>query len=201
MRNEAPGGAQTEMTIVARDAAGLFARVTGALFACDIRLHRAQAFTRPFSEDASEGELVIDTLTVDHRDRSLGPERRRLVDDALRAVLSGAKTVEELLRERRRDAAAGADFVIRKFQVDDQTASDCTLVDIETPDETGIVYRLAARFTGFGWNFLAARISIWGGNARCAFYMTDTRGAKLPAAQVRALLEPLLAPDSRAARR
>ena len=193
MRAETPGAVagQTEMTVVARDAQGLFARLTGALFACDIRLHRAQAFTRPYGDiigDGQQGEIVIDTLTVDHRDRPLGPERRRLVDEALRSVLSGEKSIGDLLTERRRDTAANARVVLRTFQVDDHASPDYTLVDIETPDEIGIAYRLAALFTGFGWNFHAARISTWGGNARCAFYLTGTSGAKLNAETVRQTL-------------
>ena len=195
MRTEAPGAAQTEMTVVTRDAPGLFANLTGALFACDVRLHRAQAFTRPFGEDDA-GEIVIDTLTVDHRDRPLGPERRRTVEESLRVVLSGEKTVTQLLAQRRRNAAPSSEVVIRSLQVDDQTSPDYTLVDIEAPDELGITYRLSSLFTGFGWNIHAARISTWGGHARCAFYLTDGSGGRLKAGGVRDRLSPLVSGDS-----
>jgi [protein-PII] uridylyltransferase len=195
MRTDAPGAAQTEMTVVTRDAPGLFSRITGALFACDVRLHRAQAFTRPF-EDNGGDEIVIDTLTVDHRDRPLGPERRRIVEDALRQVLGEEKTVAQLLVQRRRGIVAqNADVILRTLIVDDQTSSDYTLVDIEAPDETGITYRLAALFSGFGWNIHAARVSTWGGNARCAFYLTDGSGGRLEADTVRARLQPLVHSD------
>jgi [protein-PII] uridylyltransferase len=192
-----PNAAETELTVVTHDAPGLFAKITGALFACDVQLHSAQAFTRP---DGDEGgpDIVIDTLAVDYRERPLGPEKKRAVDEALRLVLTGAETVEALVARKRRGAALSEPPRARSVQVDDHTAPGFTLVDVETQDETGVAYRLASSFARQGWNIHAARVSTWGGNARCAFYLTDGAGHALDAATVRdRLAESLALPTGR----
>ena len=97
------------------------------------------------------------------------------------------------MQRRRGTAALSIDFVIRSLQVDDAASPDYTLVDIETPDETGVAYRLSSRFAEFGWNIHSARVSTWGGNARCAFYLTDGAGHKLDADVVRERLQPFAA--------
>ncbi len=42
-----------------------------------------------------------------------------------------------------------------------------------------------------GWNIHSARLSTWGGNARNAYYLTDTEGRKIPA-EALSLLDALL---------
>ena len=186
--------AETEMTVVTADAPGLFANITGALFACDIRLHSVQAFTRPLENGTN---VVIDTLSVDYRGRPLGPEKRRAAEKALHLVLTGVETAEALIARQRRGAwSAMADISapppVRAVSVDDTTAPGFTLVDVETPDEIGVTYKLAACFARLGWNIHAARASTWGGNARCAFYLTDGSGDALDAVLVRERLASML---------
>lgn len=176
MRSTGLEAEETEVTVVTRDdpRPGLFAKLTGALVACDANLHAAQAFTRE-----QDGErIAIDTLRVDYKGRALGPEKRVAVEEAIRQVLGGEKTVPELIAQRRRPF----DPVQRVRSVHVEAAapdSDYTLVDVEAPDEGGVVYRLATLFTFLGWNIHAARISAWGGNARCAFYVTGANGERL----------------------
>jgi [protein-PII] uridylyltransferase len=173
MRAVAGDAGQTVITVVTRDdpAPGLLAKLTGALFACDVNLHTAQVFTR--EQPRGEG-LVIDTLVVDHKGRSLGVDKRNAVDEAIRLVLRGEKTVSELLAQRRRPLASPQPF--RSVRVETTTSGEYTVVDVEAPDEPGVVYRVASLLTGQGWNIHAARVSAWAGNARAAFYITDPAG-------------------------
>ena len=202
MRRDAPGSSQTEMTVLTRDAPGLFARLTGALFGCGIGLHRAQAFTRPVSDDENadpSDAVAIDTLTVDYRDRPLSGDKRREAADALRRVLGDEETVAHLLSHQRRGAGGdvGDTIPVRSLLVDNDSAPDFTLIDIEASDRIGTTYRLADRFAGFGWNIHAARVTTWGGMARCAFYLTDRAGQSLDPDTVRARLTPVIAlPDA-----
>jgi [protein-PII] uridylyltransferase len=173
MRAVAPTADQTIITVVTRDdpAPGLLAKLTGALVACDVNLHTAQVFTREQTRGAG---IVIDTLVVDYRGRALGAEKRTAVEEAVRLVLRGEKTVAELLAQRRRPLSPTQP--IRSLKVETTPSREYTLLDVEAPDEPGVVYRLAAQLTGQGFNIHAARVSAWGGNARAAFYLTDAAG-------------------------
>jgi UTP:GlnB (protein PII) uridylyltransferase len=175
--NSSGDGSQTELTVVTRDdaAPGLLAKITGALFACDINLHSAQVFTRDLPGAV---RLVIDTLRVDFRERVLSPDKRVSVEEALQTVLNGDAGAGELLSRRRKTVPDGR--AVRAFHIDAAASSDYTLVDIEAVDEEGLIYFLASLFTGLQWNIHAARISTWGGSVRCAFYLTDAAGNHLP---------------------
>lgn len=178
-----PGMGLTELTVVTYDdpVPGLLAKITGALLVCDVGIHTAQVFTR----EAGRGEqLAMDTLTVDFRGRALSVEKREEVESALRQVLRGEKTVEELLTRRRRPFEM--EQPVRGFRVEEAPLAEYTLLDVEAPNENGIVFRLARLFTGLGWNILAARVSAWAGNARLAFYLTDAHGRPLDEAEVQA---------------
>jgi [protein-PII] uridylyltransferase len=176
MRAVAPDAGQTVITVVTRDdpAPGLLAKLTGALLACDVNLHTAQVFTR---EQPRGAGIVIDTLVVDFKGRSLGVDKRNAVDEAIRLVLRGEKTVADLLAQRRRPLPSPQPF--RSLRVEATSSGEYTVVDAEAPDEPGVVYRVASLLTGQGWNIHAARVSAWSGNARAAFYITDASGNAL----------------------
>ncbi|MDX1934850.1 MAG: HD domain-containing protein [Capsulimonadales bacterium] len=186
LRTTSPENGQTEITVVTWDAPALLAKLTGVLVAWEVPLHRAQVFTR----ETGQERIAIDTLLVDHHGRPLSTDRRAAVDRAIREVLSGQQTVADLLARRRKTFTMIQ--TIRSLRVDDTASADYTVLDVETPDETGVVYRLAALMTGFGWNIHAARVTAWGGSARCAFYLTDAAGKVLPALQTEAHLRDSL---------
>lgn len=182
------GSNLTELTVVTHDdpTPGLLSKITGALLACDVDIHTAQVFTR----DATRGELVaIDTLRVDYKGHALVRDKREAVEDALRSVLRGEATVADLLARRRRPFSM--EQPIRSYRVENAPNAEYTLMDVEAPDETGVVYRLATLFTGFGWNIHAARVSAWAGNARAAFYLTDRAGNPLEVATVDMAMQSL----------
>ncbi|MFM7320557.1 MAG: HD domain-containing protein [Armatimonadota bacterium] len=169
------GGAlerETEITVVAWDdpAPGLLAKITGVLYAFDIRLHAAQVFTR-VAKDGSP--IVIDTLRVDHRDRGLDRSLRIDLAHALSQVLGRRETVGDLIARRRRPAA----LVGRSKQMRIQTTSDhFVLVDASFPADTGGVHALCRAITQSGWNIQAARLSAWSGRIRCAVYVEAGSG-------------------------
>jgi [protein-PII] uridylyltransferase len=178
LRTMAPELGLTEITVVTHDdpQPGLLAKLTGALLSSDVALHTVKVFTR----DDPDGErIAIDTLMVNSHGRPLGPDKRASVEKAIRAVLSGEQTVADLMARRRKPFTMRQP--VRFFHVDDTVSSEYTLLDVDTPDELGVVYRLATILTGLGWNIHAARLTAWGGNARCAFYLTDAAGKPIPA--------------------
>jgi [protein-PII] uridylyltransferase len=179
------GGILTELTVVTHDdpVPGLLAKITGALLSCDIDIHTAQVFTR----EMNRGEfLAIDTLRINYRGKSLTIEKRESVEEALRTILRGEKTVEELLARRRRLPTGQT---IRDYQVAETSDAEYTLLDVVAPDEQGVLYRLAALFTGFGWNIVSARVSAWGGSVRLAFYLTGSENRNISHATVQEQIE------------
>jgi [protein-PII] uridylyltransferase len=173
MRTTTPENGQTEITVVTWDAPALLAKLTGVLVLWDVPLHRAQVFTL----ETGNENIAIDTLLVDYHGRSLTPDRRASIDRAIHDVLSNQQTLTDLFARRRKVFTMTQS--IRSLHLDDTSTSGYTVLDVETPDETGVVYRLATLMTGFGWNIHAARVTAWGGSARCAFYLTDAQGNPL----------------------
>src|SRR5205085_11425218 len=94
-----------ELTVCSYDdpKPGLLAKIAGVLAASDVNVHGAQVMTRTSSID----QIALDTLLVDYRGRQLSPGKRREVASNLVAVLTGAQSVEEILKKRRATALTG----------------------------------------------------------------------------------------------
>ena len=188
LRTAAPDADHTDLIVVAYDdpAPGLLAKITGVLLAFDVRVHTVQAFTR--AEEGGEGRIVLDTLSIDYHGRPLSPIKRADVAEAMTQVLAGEVPLADLLARRDRESAASAPLraPVRVLLADDAVGQGLTLLDIAAPDEIGIAHRLCALFSALGTDIRSARVSSWGGSARCAFYVS---GGRLPVAGLRAAVE------------
>lgn len=176
------GSNYTELTVVAYDdpKPGLLAKIAAVLYAHDVNLHSAQVFTR-----TSTDRIAIDTLWVDYRDRPLTPAKRRECEDTLRQVLSGETTAAALLT--RRGKRADTVQPVRSLALDDATSPHYSILDVQTPDQRGVFYRVTSAVSQVGWNIHSARLSTWRGSTRNAFYLTDIKGDKIPAHAVHEL--------------
>jgi [protein-PII] uridylyltransferase len=70
------------------------------------------------------------------------------------------------------------------------------VVELDAPDQPGLLYRLTRAIARMDWAIHSARISTTGDRARDAFYVTDRAGAKItgdPAPLQRAFVEAALA--------
>ncbi len=175
----------TEMAICAFDdpKPGLLAKITGVLYACDINVHVAQVFTRE-----SSLRIAIDTLWVDYRGKPLSSSKKAEVQDYIRKVLLGKMTTEDLLKQRKKPLK---EQTIYTATINDTLSDRFSLLEVSAPDEKGVCYRLASAVSALGWNIHAARLSVWGSRARDAFYITDAKHNKVPAADVERLLKAL----------
>ena len=187
------GSDYTELTVVTYDdpKPGLLAKIAGVLFAHDVNVHSAQVFTRTSSD-----RIAIDTLWVDFREKPLSPMKRSDLEEAFRQALTGETTVRALLERRGKPTEKVQP--VRSLRVDDQTSEKYAIVDVQAPDTKGVMYRVASAVSSVEWNIHSARLSTWGGFARIAFYVTDTRGNKIPAAAAGQLSE--LLPEEEMAR-
>jgi [protein-PII] uridylyltransferase len=167
---------------------GLLSRIAGVLYAHEVGVHAAQVFTR-------EGEpaVALDTLWVDFHGRALPPLKKLELETDLTAVLRG-RSVEEILADHRKHLPPG--LPPERVRFDNDLAEQHTVVEIDAPDQPGLLYRLTRATARLGWDIHSARISTTGDRARDAFYVTDRAGAKItgdPAPLQRAFIEAALA--------
>jgi [protein-PII] uridylyltransferase len=190
-----PDLGSSDLVVITRDVPGLFSLIAGTLAAHGVNIASAQIHTR-------EDGIVIDTLQVnDPTGEALGavPWGRAL--EALRRVVAGEHSVEDLLAERRRigrqpRTAPG----VPKIAVDNRLSDAYTVVEVKCPDRVGLLYLITRTLAALGLDIASARIATEIDQAFDAFYVHDSSGRKvedvaaterLAAALEQALLEPL----------
>jgi [protein-PII] uridylyltransferase len=186
----------SEMVIATRDVPGLFSLIAGTLAAHGINILSAQIHTR------ADG-IAIDTFQVnDPVGEAVTDEARwRKTLEALRRVLSGQQTVEELLAIRRKARGGAPDTVPGppKVSVDNQLSDTHTVVEVKCPDRVGLLYAITHTLSTHGLDIASARIATEIEQAYDTFYVTDRQGRRVedPVAMARlreALEEALLKP-------
>lgn len=162
---------ESVVTIVAFDdpRPGLLAKLTGVLYAYDIKLHSAQVFTR---STLNSGAIVIDTLRVDYRERGIDRSLRNDLIVAFEKAISGKETVGDMIARKRRPAAVlGRTQSLTLVPLD----SEMLLVDVRLANDSSAVHALCRNLTAAGWNISAARLTQWAYGVRCALYVSDAK--------------------------
>jgi [protein-PII] uridylyltransferase len=162
---------ESVVTIVAFDdpRPGLLAKITGVLYAFDIKLHSAQVFTRSTSDSSA---IVIDTLRIDYRERGIDRSLRNDLVVAIEKALSGKETVGDMIARKRRPAAVlGRTQSLTLVPLD----AEMLLVDVRLANDSSAVHALCRNLTAAGWNISAARLTQWAYGVRCALYVSDAR--------------------------
>jgi [protein-PII] uridylyltransferase len=187
-----PDLGSSELVIATRDVPGLFSLIAGTLAAQGINILSAQIHTR------ADG-IVIDTFQVnDPFGEAVTEEARwRLTLEALRRVLRGEVSVEDLLAKRRGAHSAGEGIAgPAKISVDNQLSDSRTVVEVKCPDRVGLLYVITHTLSGLGLDIASARIATEIDQAYDTFYVTDRQGRRLEdeavMARVRESLEDAL---------
>jgi [protein-PII] uridylyltransferase len=191
-----PDLGSSELVVATRDVPGLFSLIAGTLASQGINILSAQIHTR------ADG-IVLDTFQVnDPFGEAVTEEARwRRTLEALRRVLRGETSVEDLLARRRAVHPTGEGVAgPPKISVDNQISDSRTVVEVKCPDRVGLLYVITRTLSGQGLDIVSARIATEIDQAYDTFYVTDRHGRRLedePAmARVRenledALLKPL----------
>jgi [protein-PII] uridylyltransferase len=170
-----PDLGSTELVIVTKDVPGLFALIAGTLAAEGINVLSAQIHTR------ADG-IALDTFQVNDPFGEAVTEdaRWRRTLAALRRVLRGEQTVEELLAARRSNRPA-AETVAGppKISVDNQLSDTHTVVEVKCPDRVGLLYLITRTFQSLGLDIGSARIATEIEQAYDTFYVTDRQGRRV----------------------
>lgn len=159
----------SQVTVVARDEPGHLSRILGVFYAYDLSVHDIRAATTQ-----GDPPVLLDRFTVSFGGRPVPSATVGKLRTALAEVLSGQKTVEELLRSRGKDPDAREPILRYRF-----TEGDPAILELSTRRGRGMPYRLSRLISGQGWNILTARIGQWAGLGTASFYLTGRAGSPL----------------------
>ncbi len=173
---EKPEEGGDEITVVARDEPGLFAKICGVLTANLLNILSAQISTW-------ENGIAVDQFRVQSliEEGLLQPRRWTKLQEDLKKVLEGRVEVDRLLQEvvpplfyryaKLRSAP--------RVEVDNVTSDFYTLVEVFTYDRPGLLYRIAQKLFEMSLNLWMARISTKVDQVVDVFYVQDMSGAKI----------------------
>ena len=173
---EKPEEGGDEITVVARDEPGLFAKICGVLTANFLNILSAQIST--WENGIAVDQFRVQTLI---EEGLLQPRRWTKLQEDLEIVLEGKAEVDRLLREivpplfHRGATVRSAPQV----EVDNVTSDFYTLVEVITYDRPGLLYRIAQKLFEMGLNLWMARISTKVDQVVDVFYVQDMSGAKI----------------------
>jgi [protein-PII] uridylyltransferase len=195
-----PAGHCTELTVIAADRPGLFARIAGTLTASGVDILSVDLYSR-------RDGLAIDGFRVSEvaGHRPVRAERRARVERTLREALAGRLDVaaaveawkERSPRKARRPWGRSARGPSVRF--DHEASATATVIEVRAQDRPGLAFTLADALARLGLDISFAKIATAKALALDVFYVTAERGHKLEAEslpRVEAALLGALAADA-----
>jgi [protein-PII] uridylyltransferase len=169
-------GDMWQTTIITRDRPGLFALITGVLWARGLNILSADIFTR-------EPGVACDILRVERIPDPLHPEElwAKVESDLVRA-LADSSYLDEILESKRRPSVLKTKCHPRKDDkviIDEEASDFYTLIEVYTWDRPGVLHTITNSFFEIGINIQLAKISTPGAQVVDIFYVTDLSGEKL----------------------
>jgi len=182
-----PEQGYSEVIVVTWDRERLFARVTGSFSACNLTILKAEIFTRT-------DDIAIETFYVatERLEAATDPRDRAAFEKILGQAMSMEqfdfpKAFSKRTVKPRFPAYDGAAFPTR-VSVDLRASRTHALLDVQTPDYPGLLYRIASAITERGLNLVSARVTTEKGAALDTFYLTDELGKKIEDEEILAAL-------------
>ena len=178
----------SELTLVTRDRAQLFANIAGALAAWGMNIITADAFS-------NRQGVVVDSFrfTDSFRTLEMNASEHDTFLKSVHNVMTGEVSVEKLLSGRRRGRKkAPLVEVETRVQLDDKASSHSTLLEVIAQDNTGLLRALSLTLARYGCNVEVALVDTEGETAIDVFYLTRN-GAKLESVERLELGQALMA--------
>ncbi len=173
-----PNRGHSEFLFFGWDRKELLARIAGSLSVAQLNILGADVFTR-------SDNLVLDIFRVCNTQFEAVTDENdiALVEKRLRQALQVEEfdfdpLLEKSMKRRGFQLSQELDFPTR-IMIDNKAHPVYTLLDIQTPDRLGLLYRLLRAFGETGVQIALSRIATEKGAAIDAFYVTDADGKKL----------------------
>jgi [protein-PII] uridylyltransferase len=190
----------TEATVVTYDDAepGLLSKICGVVHALSAEVLAAHAYTLHVTSslggDHPPGRaIVLDRLSLSFKGRPLPESRCLRLAAALREVIVGGKSVEDVIRDNGREMVARV--VPEKVGARNDLSDEHTVVSVVCDNTSGLLYSVTRTLAESGLDIHTAKVTTWGGHAEDAFYVTKRRSSvvstKLSDDEIRPLLEDL----------
>jgi [protein-PII] uridylyltransferase len=173
-----PHRGHSEFVFCGWDREELLARVAGSLSVAQLNILGADVFTRT-------DNLVLDIFRVCNTSFEAVTDEKdiALVEKRMQQSLEAEEfdfnpLLAKSMKKRGFQLSQELDFPTR-IVIDNDAHPVYTLVDIQTPDRLGLLYKLLHAFAVTGVQIALSRIATEKGAAIDAFYVTDAEGRKL----------------------
>ena len=156
------------------------ARIAGTLTAHAVNILSADLYTR-------EDGIVIDTFKICQIDgrHPLRAELWPKVEENLKAAIEGRYDVAAAVESFRAQVSWRPKRLTRRItakpsvQFDTKASPISTVIEVQSEDTPGLVYRIARTLAQLGVNISLAKIATEKSYALDIFYVTDSKGQKL----------------------
>lgn len=179
----------TQVTIATADRNGLFSQLAGVFAICGANIISARICTR-------DDNIVIDRFAIQNESGQVFAEERRQnkVRQRLRHVLAGELNIEkELLAAEQRYPSGSKIFETEPLiSFDNESSQDYTLIEVQSIDRRGLLYRVTNALAEAGLSVSTAHIATYGEKVVDVFYVKDRQGDKLLDAQAKETLRQKL---------
>jgi [protein-PII] uridylyltransferase len=172
-----PEQGHSEVTVVTWDRGHIFAEVTGSFAASGLTILKADIFTRTDNIAIQTYFVATDKLeaVTDPRDRASFEKY------VVQAMGMEQFDLEAVLTKKNRPKPTAYDpsELPTRVSVDLTASSQYTLLDVQTADYPGLLYRIARGLVDADVNIVSARITTEKGAALDTFYLSDKNGWKI----------------------